>query len=183
MAGGERCHDSGFLACYLSQYGIKRSSAQSKLCPNALNRRVGLRSPCGRLVPTLHSGCLRRQHFLVATLYVRFCRQHSLVATLYVRLRRQQCLVATALLSKCEGHGLGGTSFIGRVFLLRGCRLTALFSNRRLSLPVSLFSLIGECLGLCGGHLHTLLLRLQRTSEAFVLVVLAGKSGLTLLSP
>jgi hypothetical protein len=54
----------------------------------------------------------------------------------------------------------------------------ALFSNRRLSLPVLLFSLIGECLGLCGGHLHTLLLCLQRTSEAFVLVVLAGKSGL-----
>ena len=136
------------------------------------------------LVATLYVG-LRRQHFLVATLYVRFCRQHSLVATLYVRLRRQQCLVATALLSKCEGHGLGGTSFIGRVFLLRGCRLTALFSNRRLSLPVLRFSLIGECLGLClcGGHLHTLLLRLKRTSEAFVLVVLAGKSGLALLLP
>jgi hypothetical protein len=69
------------------------------------------------------------------------------------------------------------------LFLPRGCRLTALFSNRRLSLPVSLFSLIGECLGLCGGHLHTLLLHLQRTSKAFVLVVLAGKSGLALLSP
>jgi hypothetical protein len=35
---------------------------------------------------------------------------------------------------------------------------------------------------LCGGPLHTLLLRLQSTSEAFVFVVLAGKSGLALLS-
>jgi hypothetical protein len=58
-----------------------------------------------------------------------------------------------------------------------------LFYNRRLSLLVSLFSLIRECLGLCGGHLHMLLLCLQRMSEAFILVVLAGKSGLALLSP
>ena len=57
----------------------------------------------------------------------------------------------------------------------------ALFYNCRLSLPVLLFSLIGECLGLCGGHLHTLLLRLQHKNEAFVLMVLAGKSGLALL--
>jgi hypothetical protein len=91
--------------------------------------------------------------------------------------------LATALLNECKGRGLRGTSVISRLFLPRGCRLTALFSNRRLSLPVSLFSLIGECLGLCGGHLHTLLLHLQRTSKAFVLVVLAGKSGLALLSP
>jgi len=130
---------------------------------------------------TLYFG-LRRQHFLVATLYISLRRQHFLVATLYVGLRRQQCLLATALLDKCEGRGLRGTSFISRLFLPRGCGLT-LFSNRRLSLPVSLFSLIGECRGLCGGHLHTLLLRLQRTSEAFVFVVLAGKSGLALLSP
>jgi hypothetical protein len=113
----------------------------------------------------LYIGCLRRQHFLVATLYV--------------SLRRQQSLLATALLDECEGRGLRGTSVISRLFLPRGCRL----SNRRLSLPVSLFCLIGECLGLRGSHLHTLLLCLQRTSEAFVLVVLAGKSGLALLSP
>jgi hypothetical protein len=91
--------------------------------------------------------------------------------------------LATALLDECKGRGLCGTSVISRVFLPRGCRLTALFSNCRLSLPVLLFSLIGECLGLCGGHLHTLLLHLQRTSEAFDFVVLAGKSGLALLSP
>jgi hypothetical protein len=91
--------------------------------------------------------------------------------------------LATALLDECEGRGLRGTSVISRLFLPRGCGLTALFSNRRLSLPVLLFSLIGECLGLCGGPLHTLLLRLQSTSEAFVFVVLAGKSGLALLSP
>jgi len=84
---------------------------------------------------------------------------------------------------ECKGRGLRGTAVISRLFLPRGCGLTALFSNRRLSLPVLLFSLIGECLGLCGGHLHALLLRLQRTSEAFVFVVLAGKSGLALLSP
>ena len=76
-----------------------------------------------------------------------------------------------------------GTLVISCLFLLRSCRLTALFYNRRLSLPVSLLSLTGKCLGLCGGHLHTLLLCLQRTSEAFVLVVLAGKSGLALLLP
>jgi hypothetical protein len=91
--------------------------------------------------------------------------------------------LATALLDECEGRGLCGTSVISRLFLPRGFHLTALFSNRRLSLPVSLISLIGKCLGLCGGHLHTLLLRLQRTSKAFVLVVLGGNSGLALLSP
>ena len=74
-----------------------------------------------------------------------------------------------------------GTLVISCLFLLRSCRLTALFYNRRLSLPVLHFSLIGECLGLCGSHLHMLLLRLQCTSEAFVLVVLAVKSGLALL--
>ena len=197
MAGGELCLESGFLAYYLSQYGTERSSAQSKLCPNARNHRVGLCSLCGRLVPTLYIGCLRHQHFLVATLYVGLrCqhflvallyfsrrRQHFFVATLYVGPHRQQGLLATALLDECKGRGLRGTLVISRLFLPRGCRLTALFSNCRLSLPVSLFSFIGECLGLSGGNLHTLLLRLQRTSEAFVLVVLAGKSGLALLSP
>ena len=70
---------------------------------------------------------------------------------------------------------------ISRLFLPRGCGLTALFSYRRLSLPVLLYSLIGKCLGLCGGQLYTLLFCLQRTSEAFVFVVLAGNSGLPLL--
>jgi hypothetical protein len=31
---------SALVACYLDQCGIERSSAQSKLCPNALNHRV-----------------------------------------------------------------------------------------------------------------------------------------------
>ena len=91
--------------------------------------------------------------------------------------------MVTALHDECEGRGLRGTAVISHLFLPRSCGLTALFSNYCLSLPVSLFSLIGECLGLCGGYLHMLLLRLQRTSKAFVLVVLAGKSGLALLSP
>jgi hypothetical protein len=91
--------------------------------------------------------------------------------------------LATALHDECKGRGLCGTSVISRLFVPRGCGLTALFSNCPLSLPVSLFSLIRECLGLCGSHLHTLLLCLQRTSEAFVFVVLAGKSGIALLSP
>ncbi len=82
-----------------------------------------------------------------------------------------------------QGRGLHGSSVISGLFVPRGCHLTALFYNCHLSLPVSLFSLIGECLGLCGGHLHTLLLRLQHTSEVFVLVVLVGKSSLALLSP
>jgi hypothetical protein len=105
--------ESGFLACYLSQYGIERSSAQSKLCPNALNHRVGLRSPCGRLVPTLYIGCLRRQHFLVAMLYVGLRRQHFLVATLYIGLRRQHFLVATLYVGLCRQHFLVATLYVG----------------------------------------------------------------------
>jgi hypothetical protein len=69
--------------------------------------------------------------------------------------------LATALLDECEGRGLRGTSYISRLFLPRGFHLTAVFSNRRLSLPVSLISLIGECLGLCGGHLHMLVPKLE----------------------
>ena len=87
------------------------------------------------------------------------------------------------LLNDYEGRRLCDTSFISRLLFPRGCGLTALFSYCRLSLPVLLFSLIGKCLGLCGGQLYTLLFRLQRTSKAFVFVVLAGKSGLALLSP
>ena len=159
----------------------------------------------------LYIGCLHRQHFLVATLYVGLrcqhflvvmlniglCHQHFLMVTLYVGLRhqhffvaalhnslcRQHFLLATVLLNECKGHELCGMSFIRHLFLLRGCRLMALFFNRCLSLPVLLFSLIGECLGLCGGHLHVLLLRLQSMSKSFILVVLAGKSSLTLLLP
>jgi hypothetical protein len=101
--------ESGFLACY----GIERSSAQSKLCPNALNHRVGLRSPCGRLVPTLYIGCLRRQHFLVAMLYVGLRRQHFLVATLYIGLRRQHFLVATLYVGLCRQHFLVATLYVG----------------------------------------------------------------------
>jgi len=110
MAGGERCRDSGFLARYLSQYGIERSSAQSKLCPNALNRRVGLRSPCGRLVPI---GCLRRQHFLVATLYIGLRRQHFLMATMYFGLRRKHFLVATLYIGLRPQHFLVATLYVG----------------------------------------------------------------------
>ena len=116
-------------------------------------------------------------------MYVGLRLQQCLLATLFVGLRLQQCLVATALLDECEGREFRSTSFISRLFLPRGCGLTALFSNRRLSLPQSLFCLIGKCLGLCGGQLYTLLLRLQRTSKAFVFMMLAGKSGLALLSP
>jgi hypothetical protein len=78
------------------------------------------------------------------------------------------------------------TSFISRLrqcFLPRGRRLSALFSNRRLGLSVPLVSLVGY--GLCsrGSHLLTLFFRLQRASAAFLLMLQAGKSGLTLLSP
>jgi hypothetical protein len=74
-------------------------------------------------------------------------------------------------------------SLIGQCFLLRGRRLLALFSNCRLGLSMPLGSLV--VYGLCsrGGRLLTLLLRLQRASAAFLLVLQAGKSGLTLLSP
>jgi hypothetical protein len=59
----------------------------------------------------------------------------------------------------------------------------ALFSNRRLGLSVPLVSLPGY--GLCsrGGRQLTLFLCLQRASAAFLLVLQAGKSGLTLLLP
>ncbi len=75
-------------------------------------------------------------------------------------------------------------SFVSRLrqrFLPRGRRLSALFSNRRLGLLVPLVSLVGY--GLCsrGGHLLTLLLRLQCASAAFLLMLQAGKSSLTLL--
>ncbi len=74
-------------------------------------------------------------------------------------------------------------SCLHQCFLPRGHRLLALFSNRRLGLLVPLVSLVGY--GLCsrGGRLLTLLPRLQCASAAFLLVLQAGKSSLTLLSP
>ena len=96
----------------------------------------------------------------------------------------QQSVVMTSLLDYCMLRGLCGTLFISRLFLPYGCRLMVLFSNCHLSLPVLLFSRIGECLGLRGSRLHTtLLFHLQRTSAAFALVLLVGKSGLALLLP
>ncbi len=73
-------------------------------------------------------------------------------------------------------------SRLGQRFLPCGRCLLALFSNRRLGLLVPLVSLVGY--GLCSreGRLLTLLLRLQRASAAFLLVLQAGKSSLTLLS-
>jgi hypothetical protein len=68
-------------------------------------------------------------------------------------------------------------------FFLCGRRLSALFSNRRLGLSVPLVSLIGYGLCLHGGHLLTLLLRLQCASAAFLLMLQGGTSSLTLLSP
>jgi hypothetical protein len=60
--------------------------------------------------------------------------------------------------------------------------LAALLHGQRV-LPVPLVSLVGY--GLCsrGSRLFTLFLRLQRASAAFLLMLQAGKSGLTLLSP
>jgi hypothetical protein len=56
-----------------------------------------------------------------------------------------------------------------------------LFSNCHLGLSVPLISLVGY--GLCSrsSRLLTLLLRLQHASAAFLLVLQAGKSSLTLL--
>ncbi len=76
--------------------------------------------------------------------------------------------------------------FVSRLrqrFLPHGRRLSALFSNCCLGLSVLLVSLVGYGLCLHGGRLLTLLLRLQRTSAAFLLVMQARKSTLTLLSP
>jgi hypothetical protein len=78
------------------------------------------------------------------------------------------------------------TSFVSRLrqcFLPCGCCLSALFSNFCLGLLVPLVSLIGYSLCLPGGRLLTLLLRLQRASAAFLLVLQAGMSSLTLLWP
>jgi hypothetical protein len=49
--------------------------------------------------------------------------------------------------------------------------------------PAPLVSLVGYGLCSCGGRLLTLFLRLQRTSAAILIVLQAGKSGLTLLLP
>ncbi len=88
---------------------------------------------------------------------------------------------------QCGPHqSLVATSFVRclrQCFLLRGCRLLALFSNCRLGLLVPLVSLVGYGLCLHGGCLLTLLLGLQCANAAFLLVLQAGKSGLTLLSP
>jgi hypothetical protein len=78
------------------------------------------------------------------------------------------------------------TLFVSRLhqrFLPCGRRLLALFSNRRLGLLVPLVSLVGYSLCLRGGRLLTLFLRLQRVNAAFLLVLQAGKSDLTLLLP
>ena len=101
--------------------------------------------------------------------------------------------MVTLLLDECELRGRCGspvaTSFISCLhqhYLLRGCRLSALFPNHRLSLLVPLVSLVGYGLGLRGGHLLTLLLWLQRMHATFdgqerphaaVLQGLASKSG------
>jgi hypothetical protein len=77
-------------------------------------------------------------------------------------------------------------SFVSRLcqrFLPHGRRLSALFSNRCLGLLVPLVSLLGYSLCSHGGRLLTLLLHLQRTSAAFLLMLQAGKSSLMLLSP
>ncbi len=78
------------------------------------------------------------------------------------------------------------TLFVSRLrqrFLPRGRRLSALFSHCRLGLSVPHISLISY--GLCsrGAPLPTLLLCLQCTSAAFLLVLQVGKSSLTLLLP
>jgi hypothetical protein len=78
------------------------------------------------------------------------------------------------------------TLFVSRLrqcFLPRGNCLSALFSNCRLGLSVPLVSLVGYGLCLRGSRLLTLLLHLQRLSAAFLLMLQAGKSSLTLLSP
>ena len=72
-------------------------------------------------------------------------------------------------------------SCLRQCFLPHGYHLLALFSNCRLGLLVPLVSLIGYGLCLCGGLLLMLILCLQRVSAAFLLVLQAGKSSLTLL--
>ena len=57
-------------------------------------------------MPMLDIGRLRRQHLLMATLYVGLRRQHCLVATAFVGLCRQHCILATALLDESQGRGL-----------------------------------------------------------------------------
>jgi hypothetical protein len=70
------------------------------------------------------------------------------------------------------------------VFASRLCvRLSALFSNCCLGLSVLLVSLVGYSLCSRSGCLLTLFLRLQCVSAAFLLVLQAGKSSLTLLLP
>ena len=85
----------------------------------------------------------------------------------------------------CHG-GLAATAFRSRLrqcLSPRGCCLWALFPNCRLGLSVPLVSLIGNGLFSRSSRLSTLLPCLQRMRAAFLLVLQAGKCGLTLQSP
>jgi hypothetical protein len=128
---------------------------------------LGLHSPCGRLVTTSVVG-----------------------------LRRQHCLVATALLDECEGL----RSLCGRLMLCLGkCGPLSFFCGEGvlvapclgecgppacfLGLSVLRGSLIGDGLCSLGSRRSMLLLSLQCTCTAFLLVLHAGKCGLMLQSP
>ena len=92
------CCISCFVSCYLSQDGIERSSAQSKLSANAPEECVvrlfdKLRRQHFLVAILLYVNCLRRQYCLVATLLCirRLRLQHILVV--YVdRIRLRQCI-------------------------------------------------------------------------------------------
>jgi hypothetical protein len=115
----------------------------------------------------------------------RFLRRlRSTFVRLSVALLHGQCFLCR---HRSTFVRLSAALFHGQRFLCR-CRsafvrlLAALLRGQRI-LPAPLVSLVGY--GLCsrGGRLLTLFLRLQRASAAFLLVLQAGKSGLTLLSP
>jgi hypothetical protein len=76
----------------------------------------------------------------------------------------------------------GSLCFLCRRRSAFGRLLAALLHGQRV-LPAPLVSLVGYGLCSCGSNLLTLFLRLQRASAAFLLMLQAGKSGLTLLSP
>ena len=160
---------------------------------------LGLHSPCGCLVSTSFVG-LRCQHCLVATALLGKCKGlrslcGCLMTTSVVGLYCQHCRPdELGYISSQQGHAPGK---LGRLLLCCGnCSPLTLFCSEGvlialffgecgppacfLGLSVPRSSLIGN--GLCsrGSRLSMLLLRLQCTCAAFLLMLHAGKCGLML---
>jgi hypothetical protein len=158
--------------CELGHISLEQGHDCSKL-----GRLLLYRGKCGPLVLFCGEGVL-------VALYVSKCSP-PLVCFLCKRVLEALYLGEVELCGRCGG--LAAPTFCSRLrqhFPPGGCRLSELFSNRRLGLSVPLVSLICNGIRPRGSRLSMLLLRLQRTCAENLLVLLhAGKCGLTLQSP